>query len=82
LRELIGSDASEPAPASTHIPQNVRVCPAALWREHFYRTYIGKPDTKQKAFVRAVLKLQELHLIGLWSDRAWVPDMPDMARHY
>jgi hypothetical protein len=72
LHELIASDASEPAPASNHVPQNVRVCPAVLWREHFYSVYPGKPDTKQKAFVRACLKLQELHLIGLWKDRVWV----------
>jgi hypothetical protein len=82
LRELVASDASDVAPvASNHIPKNVRACPAALWREHFYKAYIGKPDTKQKQFVRAALRLQELHLIGLWDDWAWLPDMPDMPGH-
>ena len=73
LQELIASDASAPAPASNHIPASVRVCSAALWRENFYKAHIGdKQDTKQKAFVRAVLRLQELGLIGLWGDKAWL----------
>jgi hypothetical protein len=73
LVELIASDDSEPAPASNHIPRSVRVCSAVLWRENFYKAHVGgKPDAKQKAFVRAVLRLQELHLVGLWSDKAWL----------
>ena len=81
LVELLASDASEPAPANNHIPANVRVCSAVVWRENFYKAHIGdKPDTKQKAFVRAVLRLQELHLIGLWGDRVWLPDKPDIAQ--
>jgi len=84
LRELIGSDASERAPAGqNHIPANVRVCSATLWREQFYKVHIGDtPDTKRKAFVRAVLRLQELRLIGLWGDKAWLPDKPDMPGHF
>jgi hypothetical protein len=73
LTKLIGSDASETAPASNHIPANVRVCSAVLWRESFDKASIGdKKDTKRKAFERAVGRLQELHLIGLWSDKAWL----------
>jgi hypothetical protein len=66
------AESGEPATASNHIPAGHRVCSAVLWREHFYRLYVGKPDTKQKAFVRATLKLQEAHLIGIWSDKAWI----------
>jgi AAA domain len=77
LNETI-AEAGEPAPASNHIPPDVRVCSAVLWRENFYKTYPSdKPDTKQKAFVRACLRLQELNLIGLWGDKAWLPDNPD-----
>lgn len=73
LGALVASGASEAPPASNHIPANVRVCSAVLWRENFYKAHIGdKLDTKQKAFVRAVERLQELHLIGLWSDKAWL----------
>jgi hypothetical protein len=47
------------------------------WRETFYRKHPDdKPDTKQKAFVRAVLRLQELHLIGIWSDKVWLARQP------
>jgi hypothetical protein len=66
------AESGEVPPASNHIPAGHRVCSAVLWREHFYRLYVGKPDTKQKAFVRATLKLQEAHLIGIWSDKAWI----------
>jgi hypothetical protein len=48
----------------------------SLWREHFYNVYPGgpdiKPDTKSKAFVRAFLRLHELHLIGVWQDSVWL----------
>jgi hypothetical protein len=80
LRELIVSD-GEPAPASNHIPPHVRVVSAVLWRECFYKAHAGsKPDTKQKSFVRAVTRLQELHLVGLWGDQAWLTDKPDITR--
>jgi hypothetical protein len=73
LQEVI-SEAGEPPPASNHIPQgpDIRVCSAILWRETFYKAYLGKPDTKQKAFVRASTKLQELHLVGIWSETVWL----------
>jgi hypothetical protein len=80
LHELIAA-AGEPAPASNHVPQNVRVCPAALWRETFYKARIDeKPDTKRKAFVRAVETLQEAHLIGIWSDKVWLARQPGQGR--
>lgn len=74
LKEVL-ADIGEVPPASTHVPPGHPICPAGIWREHFYSVYAGKPDTKQKAFVRATLRLQELHLIGIWNDKAW------LARH-
>jgi hypothetical protein len=72
LQELI-TESGETAPASKHIPPNVKVCSAIVWRESFYKAYSSeKPDTKQKAFVRAYLKLEEAHLIGVWNDKAWI----------
>ena len=39
----------------------------------FYKASINDtPGAKQKAFVRAVLKLQEAKLIGVWSDKVWL----------
>jgi hypothetical protein len=41
-------------------------CPASLWRERFYEVWPGdKADTKKKAFIRAMGKLEVLHLIKI-----------------
>jgi hypothetical protein len=41
-----------------------RACPLVVWRERFYDAHpAAKADTKQKAFVRSTLKLQELQII-------------------
>jgi hypothetical protein len=85
LQELI-ADIGEVPPASNHIPPNTKVCSATIWREHFYNTYPDKPDikqgAKQKAFVRATLKLQEAHLIGIWSDKVWLAGQTGHARTF
>jgi hypothetical protein len=76
LQELT-AEAGQPAPASNHIPRDILVCPADLWRESFYKAYLGKRDTKKKAFNRAVTRLQELHLIGIWNENVWLRDKRD-----
>jgi len=68
----------QPSVPNEYVPPDIRVCSAILWREHFYNTYSGKPDTKQKAFVRTSIKLQELKIIGIWGDQVWLPDNPDI----
>jgi hypothetical protein len=79
LRELV-VECGERAPASNHIPRDVRTVSLTLWKKYFHNKHpSGDPDTTRKAFVRAVERLQELHLIGLWDDRAWLPDIPDKA---
>ena len=79
LKQLIATDGKPPAEGD-NIPPSARVCSAVSWREQFYNAYPSTtPDTKQKAYVRAMLKLQELHLVELWGTWAWRPDMPDMA---
>jgi len=81
LRELVAEIGVRSA-ASNHVPRDVRVVPVGLWRKNFYNKHPGeKQDTRQRAFVRAVEKLQALQLVGLWNDEAWLPDMPDTARH-
>jgi hypothetical protein len=73
LTELITS-AGERAPTSNYVPKGIdKVCSAIVWRDMFYKANINDtPGAKQKAFVRAVLKLQEAKLIGVWSDKAWL----------
>ena len=72
LQELV-AEAGETASASNHIPPNVKVVSVPVWREIFKKAYVAdNPDTKQKAFVRAVSKLQDAHFIGIWDDKAWV----------
>jgi hypothetical protein len=39
-----------------------------------------KPDSKYKAFVRASKRLQQLAIIGVWEDRAWVVGQAGQAR--
>jgi hypothetical protein len=67
-------------PADANVPPDIPIVSAIRWREHFYAAMEGKPDTKRKALVRAMGKLQELELVGLWSTWAWLPDKPDIAK--
>jgi hypothetical protein len=80
LQELI-AEAGQPPPASNHIPRDILVCPANLWRESFYKAYLGERDTKKKAFKRAVTRLQELHFIGIWNENVWLRDKGDKGGH-
>jgi hypothetical protein len=81
LQELVAEMGTRTA-ASNHIPHDARVVPVELWRKYYHNKHPSDdPDTTRKAFVRAVEKLQELQLVGLWQDQAWLADMPDMAGH-
>jgi hypothetical protein len=72
LQELVASDGKS-AVASNYVPSGVKTVSVTVWRELFYKSYpTDKPDAKQKAFVRAFLKLQELHLIGINGDDVWL----------
>jgi hypothetical protein len=77
LRDLI-STAGKLAEPDNKLPANTRVVSAFEWRERFYKAYPSdKPDTKQKAFVRVSLKLEELGLTRISGAWAWMPDKPD-----
>jgi hypothetical protein len=53
----------------------LRECPANLWREGFYEVYpADKLDTKLKAFIRAMGKLQELDLVKISGVNVLLPD--------
>jgi hypothetical protein len=72
LNDLL-ADSGEIPPANGHIPPNVRACEINLWRECFYEAYpTDRQETRQKAFVRACLTLQERKIVGLWSERVWL----------
>ena len=68
-------DAGEPAPASSQIPPAARVVKGSLWRAYCDNgslTTSDKTDTKDKAFNRAYHKLQELGVIGVWTNLVWI----------
>ncbi|MGD0673534.1 MAG: AAA family ATPase [Candidatus Binatus sp.] len=74
LRKAI-DEAGSVAPASNHIPPNTRTISIETWRSYAYQgsiTESDEPDSKRKAFVRAVKDLQIAKLIGVWGDYAWI----------
>lgn len=74
LRTAIDEAGSVP-PASNHIPPNTRTISVETWRTYAYQgtiTESDKPDTRQKAFVRAVKELQAANLVGVWGEYAWI----------
>ncbi|MFK8251787.1 AAA family ATPase [Ancylobacter terrae] len=74
LREAIG-DMGQPAPASNHIPPQVRVVNADNWRQYFYRKTPSDSETpraRQLAFKRAAEALQASSVIGVWDELVWI----------
>ncbi len=79
-------DAGEIPTASNHIPRTNKVVRGALWRSYCDKgslTTSDNPDTKNRVFVRAYKRLQELGAIGVWDDLVWIvrtsrtsPDKP------
>jgi hypothetical protein len=77
------AEAGEVPEASNHVPPNTRTCPVNLWRSYCYQGTVAetdKPDTKQKAFVRALKELQSLGVIGVWNDQVWIAGHAGQAR--
>jgi hypothetical protein len=57
------------------VPSGVKTVPISLWKDRFYKgvgTDSDKPDSKRRAFNRAVEKLQEANEIGVWDDVVWI----------
>jgi hypothetical protein len=74
LRKAI-DEAGSVAPPSKHIPPNTRTVSVETWRAYAYQgtiTESDKPDTRLKAFVRAVKDLQASNLVGVWGGYAWI----------
>jgi hypothetical protein len=72
-------DAGGTPPASDHIPRSVKVVPIKLWREYCRQGTVADsddPKNQDRAFRRAVAKLQADHLIGVWNDLVWPVEAP------
>ena len=69
-------------PASDHIHRTKRAVRLDLWRTYFDKAAVvksDKPDSRLKAFKRAVEGLQTRGLIGVSDDWVWIQDKPDKA---
>jgi hypothetical protein len=73
LKEAI-SEVGVPAPASNHVPPNVKVVTESQWRDYAYRAGIssGEPRAKQQAFKRALENLVGAGDVGAWTDNFWL----------
>jgi hypothetical protein len=82
LRKAL-DEAGEKPSASNHIPPGVRTCRTTTWRGYCEQGMVTKgdsPDSKRKAFVRAVEKLRAQNIIGLWSDWVWLTGLAGQGR--
>jgi AAA domain len=73
LREAL-DDEGTLGRANSRVPNGVKTVPLSLWKSYFFKgdgTSSDKPDSKRKAFDRAVQKLQEVRAIGVWNDVVW-----------
>jgi hypothetical protein len=74
LQDCLADDGDVP-PHHAHIPPQTRTFSEKAWRANCYAGMTSDDSTqtsRQKAFVRASHKLQELKLIGIWEDHVWL----------
>jgi hypothetical protein len=64
----------EPAPASNHIPPNVRTVTIENWRKYAYASSIsdGEDRARRQAFKRATETLVAGRHVGTWNETAWI----------
>lgn len=63
------------APASAHIPANVRVVTVPQWRDYAYRSGLcasDNPKSRQTAFNRALEHLLTSQSVGIWNEQVWL----------
>jgi hypothetical protein len=78
LKRIIDTEGMD-APAEANLP-GLRVCRNETWRERFYAEYpADKQNTKKKAFLRAILDLEEEGLIGLFREFVFMRDKRDKS---
>jgi hypothetical protein len=73
LKEAI-AECGEPAPASNHIPANVKVTTIDRWRIYAYKCGIsaGEDRAKQKAFKSAFDHLNGSGEVAIWDHHVWL----------
>jgi hypothetical protein len=74
LREAI-DDEGTVGPTNSRVPHGAKTVPISLWKSYFFNgtgTDLDKPDSKRRAFNRALEKLQGAKVIGLWSGVVWI----------
>jgi hypothetical protein len=75
LAEALADVGTSP-PATERIPAKVKnVVTIKKWREYTYRRHIsdGTELARDKAFERAVERLDVLKRVGIWEGNAWIP---------
>ena len=85
LQSLISRtpDIPQEGEMSGEIPPGAKVGSAAKWRERFCNSHPDKSDNaRQKAFVRAVRRLQKDRLIGIWGDKVWLAGQTGQTGHF
>jgi RecA-family ATPase len=73
--QLAITEAGEKLPPSDRFPPQTRFVQVSLWKKYVDSRQIclsDKPDSKDKAFKRAALKLQALKKIGVWNGWVWI----------
>ncbi|HEY2707553.1 MAG TPA: AAA family ATPase [Caulobacteraceae bacterium] len=76
-------EAGEPAPGGPHFPPGARTIGVSAWRAYHETGTIAdgaKPDSRRRAFVRAIEKLQAIGVIGVWADRVWINETSRTSR--
>lgn len=82
LAEAINDVGTIPS-ASSRILPNTRTTRTNDWRSYCYAGTISdsdNPDSKSKAFRRAVAELQAAHKIGVWQDTVWIAGQAGQSR--
>jgi AAA domain len=75
LREAIDEQGA-PGRTNGRCPADAKTVPIKLWKSYYVSgtgTHSDNPDSKRRAFDRAVERLQQLQLIGVWNDVVWLP---------
>ena len=69
-------------PPSDHILSGIRAVKDGVWRDYCYKALPndGKQDSKRTAFNRAVRKLRESKIIGIWDGWVWLVNEPDTGQ--
>jgi AAA domain len=74
LKEAI-NDKGTPNGTNGRVPAGVKTVSISQWKAYYFKgagTHVDNPDSKRKAFNRAVDKLQQFKAIGVWDNVVWI----------